>query len=217
MVGTRCALVTGGNKGIGYHCVEQLRAELDESFDVVLTSRSVDLGEAATEELRAASTSTSAGAIVYHQADIASEESIEALREWVVETYGGVDILINNAGFAYQGKSEDVPFSVQALDTVDINFFGTLRICNALIPLLRPHARVVNVASMAGVGAIAGLDDEKLARIRDPSMTEEQLCSFMQEFVDAAAAGDVQSQGWPENSYGMSKLGIMAVCFYWQH
>ena len=38
MGGKRCAVVTGANKGIGFHCVEQLHAELDHSYDVVLTS-----------------------------------------------------------------------------------------------------------------------------------------------------------------------------------
>ena len=177
----------------------------------MLTSRSTTLGQAAVEELRRVASTAGSGRIVYHQCDIASEDSVDALRSWVVAEYGGVDLLINNAGFAYQGKSEDVPFHVQALETVGINFFGTLRISKALIPLLRPHARIVNVASMAGISAINSLDDDKLSRIRDPAMSETMLCEFMQEFVDATAKGDVQAQGWPANSYGMSKLGIIAV------
>lgn len=205
----RCAIVTGGNKGIGFECVRQLQAELPEDFDVVLTSRSVDLGEASAAELTAAAGAS--GGIVYHQCDIESEESVEGLRSWAEAKYGGVDLLVNNAGFAFQGKSEDVPFSEQASTTVGINYFGTLRLTNALIPLLRPHARVVNVASMSGMGALYGLDDEKLVRVRDPAMTEEQISAFMTEFIDAAAKGGVKSQGWPENSYGMSKLGVYAM------
>ena len=76
----------------------------------------------------------------------------------------------------------------------------TLRLSTALLPLLRPHARVVNVASMAGMSALAGLDEEKLERVRSPSLTVEGLSDLMQEFVDAAAAGDVREQGWPMNS-----------------
>ena len=107
MVGKRCAVVTGGNKGIGFHCVEILHAQLDDSYDVVLTSRSRQLGQAAVQELRRTSSSEASDSerIVYHQCDIASEESVETLRSWIAAEYGGVNILINNAGFAYQGKS----------------------------------------------------------------------------------------------------------------
>ena len=72
----------------------------------------------------------------------------------------------------------------------------TLRLSTALLPLLRPHARVVNVASMAGMSALAGLDEEKLERVRSPSLTVEGLSDLMQEFIDAAAAGDVREQGY---------------------
>ena len=53
---------------------------------------------------------------------------------------------------------------------------------------------------MAGMSALAGLDEEKLERVRSPSLTVEGLSELMQEFIDAAAAGDVREQGWPMNS-----------------
>ena len=108
MPGQRCAVVTGANKGIGFHCVQQLHAELDGTYDVVLTSRSAERGQAAAEELRTSAASAPAGSerIIYRQCDIASDESVEALRSWIAAEYGGVDLLINNAGFAYQvGRS----------------------------------------------------------------------------------------------------------------
>ena len=59
-----------------------------------------------------------------------------------------------------------MPFSKQASDTCGINFFGTLRVLKALMPLLRPHGRVVNVVSMAGISALSQLAPQLKARIR---------------------------------------------------
>ena len=96
----RLAIVTGANKGIGYHCVEQLRAALPAAdADVLLTSRNQALGLAAAKAARQAC-GGGAGAILYQQCDIADEASVEKLRAWVEREYGGVDLLINNAGAA---------------------------------------------------------------------------------------------------------------------
>ena len=116
MPAQRCAVVTGANKGIGFHCVEQLHAELDETYDVVLTSRSAERGQAAAEELRSAAPAGSER-IVYRQCDIASEESVDAFRSWIAAEYGGVDLLINNAGFAYQvGRSYQLHCEILTLE-----------------------------------------------------------------------------------------------------
>eukprot|EP00747_Dinoflagellata_sp_TGD_P214828 gnl/TRDRNA2_/TRDRNA2_87637_c0_seq1.p1 gnl/TRDRNA2_/TRDRNA2_87637_c0~~gnl/TRDRNA2_/TRDRNA2_87637_c0_seq1.p1 ORF type:complete len:323 (+),score=58.46 gnl/TRDRNA2_/TRDRNA2_87637_c0_seq1:80-970(+) len=152
-----------------------------------------------------------AGKIIYHQCDIESEHSIKTLCGWLQAEYGGLDILVSNAGFAYSGASEHVPFSKQATDTLGINFFGTLRLNTALLPLMRPNGRMVNVGSIGGMDALEQLDDSKAQRIRNPSLTVAELEAFLLEFIDAAAAGDVKLKGWPANSYGMSKLGIMAM------
>ena len=94
----RLAIVTGANKGIGYHCVEQLRDALPAAdADVLLTSRNEALGLAAAKAVRQAC-GGGAGAILYQQCDIADEASVEKLRAWVEREYGGVDLLVNNAG-----------------------------------------------------------------------------------------------------------------------
>lgn len=58
----------------------------------------------------------------------------------VVEEYGKVDILVNNAGTAFKG-SDPTPFRDQAEPTLRVNFFRTIELTEALIPLLRCVAR----------------------------------------------------------------------------
>ncbi|MDK2413728.1 SDR family NAD(P)-dependent oxidoreductase, partial [Aphanizomenon sp. 202] len=72
----------------------------------------------------------------FHQLDIDDEESIAAFKTHLEETYGGLDVLVNNAAIAYKGSATE-PFGEQAENTIRVNFFGTLAVCRSLFPLLR--------------------------------------------------------------------------------
>ncbi|KAG0716472.1 Carbonyl reductase [NADPH] 1 [Chionoecetes opilio] len=81
----------------------------------------------------------------------------------------------------------------QAENTIRINFTGTLAVCWALFPLLRPHARVCHVSSSAGhLSEITG-DEPAAAQLRAKlaadTLTEEQLCGLMENFVTTAKEG----------------------------
>lgn len=81
--------------------------------------------------------------------DIDNIDSVVKFKDFLKSTHGGLDVLVNNAATAYKmGASE--PFSEQAEVTCRVNFSATMNCCNELFPLLRPHARVVNVSSSAG-------------------------------------------------------------------
>lgn len=74
------------------------------------------------------------------------------------------------------------PFAVQAEETIRVNYFSLRRVCTALYPLLRPHARVVHVSSSAG--RLSNISGEALKKkIADPNLTEEELDNIMREFV----------------------------------
>jgi len=74
------------------------------------------------------------------------------------------------------------PFSIQAEETLRVNYFALVDVCHALFPLLRPHARVVNVSSVAG--HLCKISSESLKQeLLNPEMTEEQLSALMKEFV----------------------------------
>lgn len=108
--------MTGGNKGIGKEIVRQLSAQ---GLTAVLTSRDARLGAEAAKELSA----DVGRAVPFHQArparsaspgprltrlaqlDVTDEESAARLARWLQESYGAVDILINNAGFAYKART----------------------------------------------------------------------------------------------------------------
>ena len=198
---TKVAVVTGANKGIGLAIVRGLCKRF--SGDVYLTARSEENGRAAVAQLEAEGLKPK-----FHQLDITSGESIEALKQYITEKYGGLDLLVNNAGIAYKTKST-APFLEQATVTLQANFSGTLAVLKALLPLIRPHGRIVNVSSTAG--RLGRLQKHLQDKFTDPNLTEEQLIGLMDQFVKDVASGSHIEKGWSNNSYGVSKVGVTAL------
>jgi len=202
MAGKKIAIVTGGNKGIGFAIVRGLCQKYDG--DVYLTARDEARGSTAVEELKKEGLSPK-----FHQLDIDDQSSINKLRDFVKDNYGGLDVLVNNAGIAYKMAST-APFSEQAEVTCKTNFWGTLNVCNALFPLLRSHARVVNVSSMVSQMSLGKCSDDAKLRVLSVKNVEE-IEAFMTDFVESAKVGKHKDKGWPDSSYGMSKVGVTAL------
>jgi NAD(P)-dependent dehydrogenase (short-subunit alcohol dehydrogenase family) len=200
MLAGKVALVTGSNKGIGKEIVRGL---IPLFQTIVMTARNEELGLAALEELHGLAATHNCG-LVFQQLDIADPESISRCRGWVGEQ-GGLDALVNNAGFAFKGAATE-PFDHQAEVSVAINYTGTKSCCAAFLPLMRPGGRVVNVASMAG--AIKQVSPALQAQFLDPSLSLDALDALLSAFVDATKAGNHSSQGWSNSAYGTSKLGV---------
>lgn len=87
--------MTGSNKGIGYAIVKGLC----EKFDgvVYLTSRDVERGQKAIQQLNELNLKPK-----FHQLNIDDQQSVDKFQEYIKNTYGGVDILVNNAAIAYK-------------------------------------------------------------------------------------------------------------------
>ena len=84
-------------------------------------------------------------------------------------------------------KTDIEPLGNQAELTIRTNFFSTLKTCQVLFPILRSHARVVNISSSAGhLSRISGYDPaatnlkQKLAA---KDITTEELCHLLQEYI----------------------------------
>lgn len=201
MSSSKVAVVTGANKGIGYAIVKKLCKEF--SGTVILTARDEQRGQEAVKTLSSEGCSAK-----FYQLDIISLESIQKFKKFLEEQYGGLDVLINNAGIAYKMAST-APFKEQAEVTLRTNFQGTLDVCHALFPLLRPHARVVNVSSTAG--RLAQVSEELQKKFKDVTLTEEVLISLMDQFVQDVKDGVHKEKGWSNSAYGTSKIGVTAL------
>ncbi|KAI3944821.1 hypothetical protein MKW92_046758 [Papaver armeniacum] len=93
---TRCAVVTGGNKGIGFEICKQLASN---GIMVVLTSRDIKKGLEAIEKLKTSYGICSKN-VVFHQLDVLNPKTISSLADFVKTRFGKLDILVNNAGVA---------------------------------------------------------------------------------------------------------------------
>jgi NAD(P)-dependent dehydrogenase (short-subunit alcohol dehydrogenase family) len=129
------ALVTGASTGIGLAAAEAL---VKAGFEVVGTSRD-------------SSRITNTNGVSFIDLDVVSESSVEAAISHVVEKYGRLDVVVNNAGLGASGAAEENSLA-QTQRILDVNFFGTVRVMNAVIPVMRQqrNGRIINISSVLG-------------------------------------------------------------------
>ena len=120
----KVAFVTGANKGIGFEIVKGLCAKFNG--DVYLTSRNKDRGLKAVKKLQDDGVNVN-----YHQLDITSKESISKLSSYMLDKYGGVDVLVNNVGIML-GKNKP-GLLIEKEHTFETNFFGTCDVSTAFL------------------------------------------------------------------------------------
>ncbi|PKA60246.1 (+)-neomenthol dehydrogenase [Apostasia shenzhenica] len=201
------AVVTGGNRGIGFEIARQLAAL---GLRVVIASRNPDSGRQAAECLQ----SEGLGVESY-QLDVTDSASVESFAKWVFTAYGGIDILVNNAGINFNLGSEN---SVEyAEKVIEANYFGTKRMIQTMIPVMKPSengARILNVSSRLGRmnGRRNRLGDENLREklLNDDCLSEELIDGLVVEFLKQVNDGSWASNGWPQmyTDYSISKLAV---------
>ncbi|MBA2352698.1 MAG: SDR family oxidoreductase [Burkholderiales bacterium] len=147
----KIAVVTGANRGIGLEICRQLAGK---GLHVLLTSRDRAKGEAACASLGDQN-------VRFAELDVADAASIERFAEFLSDEYGAADVLVNNAGVMLDAKGARVLTSPVDVfkRTMDVNVFGPLLLCQALVPLMRKrdYGRVVNLSS--GMGQLADMQD----------------------------------------------------------
>lgn len=203
MSSTPVAVVTGANKGIGFAIVRALCKQF--TGDVYLTARDPGLGQAAVANLQEEGLRP-----LFHQLDINDMQSIRTLRNFLKEKYGGLNVLVNNAGIAFK-VADTTPFATQVEVTLRTNFFATRDFCTELLPLIKPHGRVVNVSSTVSVSALARCSEDLQQKFRSETITEEELVKLMTKFVEDAKNGVHEKEGWPNTAYGVSKIGVTVL------
>jgi NAD(P)-dependent dehydrogenase (short-subunit alcohol dehydrogenase family) len=129
------ALVTGASSGIGRAAA---RALAEAGFEVVGTSRN-------TAKV------TPADGVRFLDLDVASDASAHAVVGQVIERFGRIDVLVNNAGVGSAGAAEESSVA-QDQRVFDVNVFGVIRMTKAVLPHMRARGsgRIINISSVLG-------------------------------------------------------------------
>lgn len=160
------AVVTGASSGIGRAIAETFVAD---GADVVICSRTQSDVDAVAEELNDASLPGEALAV---ECDVTDRDSVEVLVRATVEEFGGIDVLVNNAG----GTGAGGPLhEVEPEDwdgVLEVNLTGTFNVTRAFADALRDGGgAVVNTASMAGRYGVAGMGPYSAAKAGVSTLT----------------------------------------------
>lgn len=129
-------LITGASSGFGLLVANELHKK---GFNVIGTSRNPDKHDSQVP-------------FKMIGLDLDSEKSINTLSERLFKEIGHLDILINNAGFLVSGIAEETPI-VMGRKQLETNFWGTIKVTNAILPYLRKQ----NFGKIITVGSIIGL------------------------------------------------------------
>ncbi|MFL0373046.1 SDR family oxidoreductase [Paenibacillus amylolyticus] len=139
------ALVTGGNRGIGYELVKQLA---QAGFRVILASRDPESGRRAEQKLKESNLDVS-----FITMDVSNQDSIHQAASAVNEQYGKLDVLINNAGVYLDENKQLLTMDPSLLEnTIQTNFLGVYHVVRSFIPLMKKqgYGRIINVSSEMG-------------------------------------------------------------------
>jgi NAD(P)-dependent dehydrogenase (short-subunit alcohol dehydrogenase family) len=142
MTNQKVWLITGCSAGLGWALASHV---LNQGQLLIATSRNPANTPALVEEVESKGGK-------WFKLDVTDETSISQVFATIKATYGSIDVLVNNAGYAVMGAIEDTPVS-QVQDQMDVNFLGPLRLMQAALPGMRQRGSgvIINVSSAQGL------------------------------------------------------------------
>lgn len=146
----KVALITGGTTGIG----KEIALELAENgFNIAINYRSeTDQMDALKQEIESKNVKC-----IFVKADVSNFEQSESMVKEVINEYGRIDVLVNNAGITQDGLI--MRMKKESFDqVVDINLGGTFNVTRNVVPFMvkQRSGRIINVSSVVGVAGNAG-------------------------------------------------------------
>ena len=181
-VSGKTALVTGGTKGIGYAIAEAL---VKAGANVFVCSRTRAEVEEAVEKL--STLGNAAGKLC----DVRVEEQTKGAIDSCQRRFGGVDILINNAGIGIIGKTVEEMSADEFRETLETNLFGVYYFCHHAIPVMRQvgGGYIINISSLAGQNphprmaaynaskyALNGFSEAMMQEVRQDNIKVSYIC-----------------------------------------
>ena len=168
---SKTILITGASKGFGRAWTE---AFLNKGYQVAATARNID----ALADLKA----QYGEAILTLKLDVNNREESFAAAQKVQQHFGQIDILINNAGYALNGAVEETS-EEEARAQFETNFFGTLWLTQAVLPIMREQksGHIIQVSSILGIATLPILGLYNASKFAVEGLTET-LASEVKQF-----------------------------------
>ena len=196
MAAARIALVSGGNRGIGYAICRSLAAN---GLSVVLTARDAAQGRTAARTLQDEGLE-----VEFQRLDVTSCRSIRACVSAVAERRGRIDVLVNNAGVMLDPRGSrflDSKLDTYR-DTLEANLFGPLQLAQAVVPLMKAnrYGRIVNLSS--GLGQLSDMGSGTPAYRISKTALNALTRILAAEFRDSNVLVNSMCPGWVRTRMG---------------
>lgn len=147
----KTVLITGASSGFGMLAAQRLAKA---GYDVIATMRNMGKKDLLMKSIEDDGLSDR---VTLLKLDVTSADSIQALTQFLNER-GKIDILINNAGYAYGGFGEEITVD-EYREQFETNFFGVIAVTQAVLPFMRSQrsGKIINMSSISGLIGFPGL------------------------------------------------------------
>lgn len=191
----KVVLITGASSGIGRAAA---LAFAQRGARVVLAARRAERLSALAQEVERLS-----GRALPVPCDVTSPSDVGELITRIEETFGGLDVLVNNAGIGLYGPLEACT-GEQLEQVFQVNFFGLVRVTQAALPLLRrqKRAQIINVSSVAGYRGLPLLAGYCASKAAVNALTESLRAELAPEGIDVLLV----SPGLTETEFREARL-----------
>ena len=185
--------ITGGNRGIGKGLVE----EFSKDNNVIFSARSTEKAQLIIDTLGGEN-------IDYVIMDVGDSKSVQKGVKNLKSRISSVDVLINNAGILIPGLKHKIDAidtdNDSIMETFNINTVGALRVCKALIPLMPPKSKIINISS--GMGQMEGMGTGSLAYRLSKSALNALTIVLSQELLAKSIKVNAICPGWVQTDMG---------------
>lgn len=204
-------IITGANRGIGLSCVKLLVQNPPVTPLHIIACARKPPTPSPTQDTKDVS-------VHWHALDTTSSESISTLVSDVKSHHpDGVDVLINNAGLNVDINADPKEKLENAKKTCAVNFDGTIKMMQAILPLLKKKGesevgpRIANVASIAG-RLNSGPYSTAIADKYKSASSLADLYNLQDAYLKSVASDAEEKDGWPTGkSYCVSKALVCAA------
>ena len=188
----KVAVITGASDGLGRAAAERLASE---GAKVAICARRKDRIEETAREIEA----RTGGEVFAQAADVRKNTDVDAFIDSVVARFGGVDILLNNAGTSAAAPFEDVDDDQWQAD-IELKLLAAVRMCRRVIPLMRERGggRIVNITTVGGKAPEPKRLPTSVTRAAGINLTKSLAGEYASDniLVNTICIGKVKSAQW---------------------